>query len=227
MLEHLDAGGTQCEAEPSPVTRHSLVCTWPGWRRKRMVHHNKPPDPSASPQDDVPVPESTVVPVAPTPQTHFRPFRDVLERSLVASATYFLGNSGFYWGPLDVDEAHGRLASLPVGTFLIRDSMQTDVFFTLSYRSAEGPTSVRVLLKASGFALDGSKHIFPCLFKLLGFYMASPKRSLKQPYRGSSPQKLQEICRRAVVKAYGREKLEELPVSTVLKDFLLSYPFSI
>ncbi|XP_034155921.1 suppressor of cytokine signaling 1b [Pangasianodon hypophthalmus] len=191
-----------------------------------MVHHNEPPDPSASPQDT----ESTDIPAPQThldPQTHFRPFRDVGERSLVASATRFLGNSGFYWGPLDVEEAHARLASLPVGTFLIRDSMQTDVFFTLSYRSADGPTSVRVLLKGHGFALDGSKHAFPCLFELLRFYMASPKRSLKQPYRGSAPQKLQELCRRAVVKTYGKENLEELPVSTVLKDFLQSYPFSI
>lgn len=195
-----------------------------------MVHHNEPPDPSTSPQDAVSVAVSINIPAAlthPAPQTHFRPFRDVEERSLVASATRFLGNSGFYWGPLDVDEAHTWLASLPVGTFLIRDSMQTDVFFTLSYRSAEGPTSVRVLLKGCGFALDGSKHTFPCLFELLRFYMTSPKRSLKQPYRGAAPQKLQELCRRAVVRTYGKEQLDSLPVSAVLKDFLQSYPFSI
>lgn len=201
-----------------------------------MVHHNEPPDPPASAQDTVSVAVSTDVlgpkthPGAPAlldPQTHFRPFRDVEERSLVASVTHFLMNSGFYWGPLDVDEAHARLACLPVGTFLIRDSMQTDVFFTLSYRSQEGPTSVRVLLKGNGFSLDGSKHTFPCLFELLRFYMTPPKRSLKQPYRGSEPQKLQELCRRAVVKSYGKENLNQLPVSTVLKDFLQLYPFSI
>ncbi|KAF4074874.1 hypothetical protein AMELA_G00228410 [Ameiurus melas] len=149
------------------------------------------------------------------------------ERSLVASATRFLGHSGFYWGPLDVDEAHARLAPLPVGTFLIRDSMQTDVFFTLSYRSVDGPTSVRILLKGCGFVLDGSKHVFPCLFELLRFYMTLPKKSLKRPYRGPAPQGLQDLCRRAVVKTYGKENLEQLPVSTVLKDFLQSYPFSI
>lgn len=195
-----------------------------------MVHHNEPPDPSTSLQDTVSVSVSTRVPAAlthPAPQTHFRSFRDVAERCLVATAIRFLGNSGFYWGPLDVDKAHAWLASLPIGTFLIRDSMQTDVFFTLSYRSSEGPTSVRVLLKGSGFSLDGSKHTFPCLFELLRFYMTSPKRSLKQPYRGSTPQKLQELCRRAVVKTYGKEKLATLPVSTVLKDFLQLYPFSI
>ncbi|XP_060716163.1 suppressor of cytokine signaling 1b [Tachysurus vachellii] len=201
-----------------------------------MVHHNEPPDPSAPPQEAVPVAVTADIPTPqthldtvthPAPRTHFRPFRDVDERSLVASTTRFLGNSGFYWGPLDVDEAHARLMSLPIGTFLIRDSMQTDVFFTLSYRSEDGPTSVRVLLKSCGFALDGSKHAFPCLFELLNFYMKSPKRSLKQPYRGSAPQNLQELCRRAVVKTYGKENLNKLSVSTVLKDFLQLYPFSI
>lgn len=195
-----------------------------------MVHHNEPPDSSASPQDVVSVAVSTNAPAPQShldPQTHFRPFRDVDERTLIGNATRFLGNSGFYWGPLDVAEAHARLASLPIGTFLIRDSVQTDVFFTLSYRSVDGPTSVRVLLRGSGFALDGSKHIFPCLFELLRFYMMSPKKSLKQPYRGSAPQKLQELCRRAVVKTYGKENLEKLPVSAVLKDFLHLYPFSI
>ncbi|XP_058236571.1 suppressor of cytokine signaling 1b [Hemibagrus wyckioides] len=201
-----------------------------------MVHHNEPPEPSAPKPDPISVALTTHIPAPqthpaastrPAPPTHFRPFRDVDERSLVASTTRFLGNSGFYWGPLDVDEAHARLTTLPVGTFLIRDSMQTDVFFTLSYHSEDGPTSVRVLLKGCGFALDGSKHAFPCLFELLRFYMTSAKRSLKQPYRGSAPQKLQELCRRAVVKTYGKDNLDKLPVTSVLRDFLQSYPFSI
>ncbi|TUD86397.1 Suppressor of cytokine signaling 1 [Bagarius yarrelli] len=189
-----------------------------------MVHLNEPPDPPASPQDSESL---TVTTYVPAPQTHFRPFRDEEERSLVAVTTRFLRNSGFYWGPLDVDEAHAQLMELPTGTFLIRDSMQTDIFFTLSYRSADGPTSVRVLLKGSGFTLDGSKHAFPCLFQLLHFYMTSPKRSLRCPYRGSAPQKLQELCRRTVVKTYGKENLDKLPVNAVLKEFLQSYPFSI
>lgn len=193
-----------------------------------MVHDNEPPDPSASPGTAVTALQTQPSALTlPARQTHFRTFRDVVERSLVASTIRFLGHSGFYWGSLDVDEAHARLTSLPVGTFLIRDSMQTDIFFTLSYRSADGPTSVRLLLRGGAFTLDGSRHTFPCLFELLNFYMSSPKRSLKQPYRGSAPQRLQEQCRRAVVKFYSRENLHKLPVTPVLKDFLHSYPFSI
>ncbi len=92
------------------------------------------------------------------PPTHFHPFRDQRECDLITQAVEYLNHSGFYWGPLEVDEAHTRLAKLPLGTFLIRDSMQANVFFTLSYRAPEGPTSVRLLLKDGGFSLAGSKH---------------------------------------------------------------------
>ncbi|KAL6481282.1 hypothetical protein MHYP_G00093620 [Metynnis hypsauchen] len=189
-----------------------------------MVQHNEP-DHAAAPKGP---PKPTEVPPAPpAPPTHFHPFRHAQDRSLITQATQFLENSGFYWGPMDVDEAHVRLAGMPVGTFLIRDSTQTDVFFTLSYRAEDGPTSVRVMLKNGAFSLDGSKHTFPCLFALLEFYISSPKRSLKRPYRGAAPQSLQELSRRAVVRTFGRERIEGLPVSAGLKEFLNLYPFAI
>ncbi|XP_017572800.1 suppressor of cytokine signaling 1b [Pygocentrus nattereri] len=189
-----------------------------------MVQHNEP-DHAAAPKGP---PKPTEVPPAPpAPPTHFHPFRHAQDRSLITQAIQFLENSGFYWGPMDVDEAHVRLAGMPVGTFLIRDSTQTDVFFTLSYRAEVGPTSVRVLLKNEAFNLDGSKHTFPCLFALLEFYISSPKRSLKRPYRGAAPQTLQELSRRAVVRTFGRESVEGLPVSAGLKEFLNLYPFAI
>ncbi|XP_026871574.2 suppressor of cytokine signaling 1b [Electrophorus electricus] len=189
-----------------------------------MVQHNGP-DRAAVPRDTL---NPTDIPATqPSPPTHFRPFRRQQECSVVAQAMKYLENSGFYYGPLEVDEAHARLAHLPLGTFLIRDSTQTDVFFTLSYQAPEGPTSVRVLLGDEGFALDGSKHAFPCLFALLEFYIASPKRSLRNPYRGTSSQTLQEIARRAVVRVYGRDGLEALPVSATVRSYLQLYPFGI
>ncbi len=161
------------------------------------------------------------------PPTHFHPFRDQRECDLITQAVEYLNHSGFYWGPLEVDEAHTRLAKLPLGTFLIRDSMQANVFFTLSYRAPEGPTSVRLLLKDGRFSLAGSKHTFSCLFGLLGYYIASPKKSLSMPYRGEAPQSLQELARRAVVRSFGKDGIQHLPVSKKLKEFLWLYPFSI
>ncbi len=190
----------------------------------RMVQHNDsdhavarqgPSKPAESPK-----------PCA-VPPTHFHPFRDQRECDLITQAVDYLKHSGFYWGPLEVDDAHTRLAKLPLGMFLIRDSMQANVFFTLSYQAPEGPTSVRVLLKDGGFSLAGSKHTFSCLFGLLGYYIASPKKSLSMPYRGEAPQSLQELARRAVVRSFGKDSIQHLPVSKKLKEFLWLYPFSI
>ncbi|XP_051982538.1 suppressor of cytokine signaling 1b isoform X2 [Xyrauchen texanus] len=192
--------------------------------QSRMVQHN---------DTDLPVvPQGPSKPAEPStpcsvPPTHFRPFRHQQDCNLITQAVHHLSHSGFYWGPLDVDEAHAQLAKLPLGTFLIRDSMQVNVFFTLSYRAPEGPTSVRVLLKDGGFNLAGSKHSFPCLFALLEYYISSPKKSLSKPYRGEAAQSLQEMARRAVVQSFGKDSIQQLPVSKKLKEFLWLYPFSI
>ncbi|XP_043098240.1 suppressor of cytokine signaling 1b [Puntigrus tetrazona] len=189
-----------------------------------MVQHNDT-DHAVAPQSPSKLAESPK-PCAVLP-THFHPFRDQRECDLITQAVDYLKHSGFYWGPLEVDEAHFRLARLPLGTFLIRDSMQANVFFTLSYRAPEGPTSVRVLLKDGGFSLAGSKNTFSCLFGLLEYYIASPKKSLSMPYRGEAPQSLQELSRRAVVRSLGKDSIQHLPVSKKLKEFLWLYPFSI
>nr|QED45754.1 suppressor of cytokine signaling 1b [Megalobrama amblycephala] len=193
--------------------------------RFRMVQHNDS-DHTVAPQGPAPKPAEPPKPCS-EPPTHFHPFRDQQECDLITQAVNYLNHSGFYWGPMEADEAHARLAELPLGTFLIRDSMQANVFFTLSYRAPEGPTSVRVLLKGGGFSLAGSKHTFACLFHLIGYYIASPKKSLSMPYRGDAPQSLQELARRAVMQSYGKDSIHQLPVSKKLKEFLLLYPFSI
>ncbi|XP_056590620.1 suppressor of cytokine signaling 1b isoform X1 [Triplophysa dalaica] len=192
--------------------------------QSRMVQHNdtdltaEPHGPSKAAELPAPGP---VVP------THFRAFRHQQDCDLITETMHYLTQSGFYWGPLEVDEAHAQLAKLPLGTFLLRDSMQTNVFFTLSYQAPEGPTSVRVLLKDGAFSLAGSKHTFLCLFALLAYYIASSKKSLSRPYRGDVPQRLQELARRAVMRCCGKECIQQLPLSRNHKEFLWQYPFSI
>ncbi|AVR29748.1 suppressor of cytokine signaling protein [Three spot gourami iridovirus] len=78
-----------------------------------------------------------------------------------------LERSGFYWGPLGVEEAHRMLRNSAVGSFLIRDSRQKGVFFTLSYHSVSGPISVRIGYEDKQFSLAGSKQSFPSVFALL------------------------------------------------------------
>ncbi|XP_041726977.1 suppressor of cytokine signaling 1 [Coregonus clupeaformis] len=172
--------------------------------------------------DHQPLP--TRVPVS----THFPLFRCQGDFLLITRTASMLERSGFYWGPLGVVEAHSRLKDVATGTFLIRDSRKKDVFFTLSYRAASGPVSVRIILKEQHFSLEGSEHSFPCLFVLLEHYINSSKKSLSVPYRKQRPT-LQDLCRKRVVESCGGEveRVERVPVNQVLKDFLLEFPYRI
>ncbi|XP_026858576.1 suppressor of cytokine signaling 1a [Electrophorus electricus] len=163
---------------------------------------------------------------AARPETHFRSFRNEAEFKIIVETTSMLEESGFYWGPMTVEEAHRRLKKEPLGTFLIRDSQQKDVFFTLSYKSPNGPASIRIIFQGSCFSLAGSKESFDSLFKLLEHYTSSAKKSLGQPYRRVRVQSLQELCRRQIMETCGGEKaIDSIPVIPAMKTFLRSFPY--
>lgn len=105
-----------------------------------------------------------------------------------------------------------------------RDSGQTDVFFTLSYQSEEGPTSIRVQLNNLLFSLHGSHRTFASLFTLLTYYTSSSCK-LTRPYRKERPERLKQMCRRALVRSHGAEGMGTLRgLSTSLKDYVQAYP---
>ncbi|CAJ1053964.1 suppressor of cytokine signaling 1b [Xyrichtys novacula] len=159
--------------------------------------------------------------------THFRSFSSVEEYKLVKYTYLQLQHSGYYWGAMAMEKAHSLLSKAPPGTFLIRDSGQSDVFFTLSYQSSDGPTSVRVLLNSLHFSLYGSHRTFPSLFALLTYYTGSSCK-LTAPYRKQRPERLKQMCRRALSRAFGAENMSAVPgLSSQDKDFVLSYPHCI
>ncbi|XP_036409106.1 suppressor of cytokine signaling 1-like [Megalops cyprinoides] len=172
-------------------------------------------------------PQDPQLPRSPEAPTHFRPFKSEKDFQIINATTSMLEHSGFYWGPMTVEEAHGKLSGEPLGTFLIRDSRQKDVFFTLSYRAESGPISIRINFQGSRFNLFGSKQSFDTLFKLLEYYIASPKRSLTRPYRRVKVQPLQELCRKRIMETCGGENIDSIPVNPVLKDFLNSFPYGL
>ncbi|KAJ8345053.1 hypothetical protein SKAU_G00292460 [Synaphobranchus kaupii] len=185
--------------------------------------------PDRQPADPLPRPHPQALP-PPRPQnleypTHFRPFKNEKDFRLITATGSMLETSGFYWGPMAVEEAHARLKGEPLGTFLVRDSQQKDVFFTLSYRSPSGPVSIRINFQGSRFSLSGSKESFDSLFKLLEHYVSSPRKSLTRPYRKVKLRPLQELCRQRIVETWGGERIHSIPVNPILKDFLLSFPF--
>lgn len=108
-----------------------------------------------------------------------------------------------------------------------RDSGQPDVFFTLSYQSEDGPTSVRVQLSNLLFNLYGSHRTFASLFSLLTYYTSSSCK-LTGPYRRQRPERLKQMCRRALIHTYGAESIGTLPgVSVEVKDYVYAYPHCI
>lgn len=160
--------------------------------------------------------------------THLHPFSSPEQYRLLRQTHQQLQHSGFYWGALTMEEAHAMLADTALGTFLIRDSVQPDVFFTLSYRSDEAPTSVRVLLnKELLFSLHGSHKTFPSLFALLAHY-TGPSCKLSAPHRKERPERLTHICRRALVRTYGVDSIRTLSgLSAENKTYIYLYPYSI
>ncbi|XP_034044739.1 suppressor of cytokine signaling 1-like [Thalassophryne amazonica] len=156
--------------------------------------------------------------------THLRPFSSQEEYKLVKSTHKQLLHSGYYWGPMPAEEAHGILKKMPLGTFLIRDSGQPDVFFTLSYQSDEGPTSVRVLVNNLLFSLHGSHKTFTSLFALLCHYTGSSCK-LTAPYCRQRPELLKQICRKAIIRTFGAENIKTLSgLSNQMKDYICAYP---
>lgn len=169
---------------------------------------------------------SAPLPAAPVP-SHFPPFRCQKDFRIITDTASQLEHSGFYWGPLGVEEAHRMLRDVAPGSYLIRDSRRKDVFFTLSYRAESGPVSVRIVYRQQRFSLEGSERSFASLFALLEHYVASPKKSLSVPHRKRNPT-LQELCRRRIVEQCGGgRRALELPLNRVLRDFVSEFPYKL
>ncbi|XP_051877569.1 suppressor of cytokine signaling 1a [Pristis pectinata] len=160
-------------------------------------------------------------------ETHFKTFRSQSDFHIITRTCRYLEDSGFYWGPMSVEVAHSKLKSEPVGTFLIRDSRQKDYFFSLSVKTANAPISFRIQFKGGRFGLDGSEEFFSCVMKLIEHFTTSPRNLLSKPLRKVRLQPLQEICRKRIIESYGRDNIDQLPLTNVLKDYLKTFPFRI
>lgn len=159
-------------------------------------------------------------------RTHFPTFSCKEDCKIITDTAAKLEHSAFYWGPLGVEDAHRMLRDAPLGSFLIRDSRQKDVFFTLSYHGSSGPVSVRIDYKQRKFSLAGNERSFPSLFALLEHYINSPKKSLSVPYRKWKPT-LQELCRKRIMELCGVGQVSELPLTHVVQGFLMEFPYKL
>lgn len=195
--------------------------------------NDRPADPHRTDSDSqlqrrsLPALEPRSPQLKPSQRTHFPTFACQEDCDIITATAAKLERSGFYWGPLGVEDAHRMLREAPLGSFLIRDSRQKDVFFTLSYHGKSGPVSVRVIYSGGKFSLACNQSTFPTLFALLEHYSSSPKKSLKVPCRRWKPT-LQELCRKRVMELCGgASHIHELPVTHVAQEFLLQFPYKL
>ncbi|XP_041062770.1 suppressor of cytokine signaling 1a [Carcharodon carcharias] len=172
-------------------------------------------------------PEAGVGPPDRPPESHFKTFRAQSDYEVIRRTCGYLEGCGFYWGPMTVEAAHLKLKPEPPGTFLIRDSRQRNYFFSLSVQTAKEPISIRIQFQDGLFRLDGSKESFGCVLELLEHFTISPKKLLSKPLRKVRLQPLQELSRRRVVESFGKQNIDQLPLNSVLKDYLKTFPFRI
>lgn len=172
------------------------------------------------------------------------------EESRIALAMKELKNTGWYWGSLTANEAKEILQDATEGTFLVRDSSQTDYLFTISAVTSAGPTNLRIEYKHGKFKLDSVVVVKPKLkqfdsvVRLVEHYFllsrvtaksalhsqpsASPNGTvqllLTKPVYTATPT-LKHLSRIAINRT--TRQVQALPLPTRLKTYLLDYTFNV
>ncbi|XP_034381891.1 suppressor of cytokine signaling 2 [Cyclopterus lumpus] len=174
-----------------------------------------------------------------------------VETDRIASAMKDLRNTGWYWGGLTATEAKEILQDTSEGTFLVRDSSQTDFLFTISAMTSAGPTNLRIEYKHGKFKLDSVVLVKPKLKQfdsvvhLVEHYVhlsrtgdqtpldprpsAAPSNGVVQllltrPVYTATPP-LQHLCRIAINQRTRR--VQDLPLPIRLKDYLTDYSYNV
>ncbi len=95
----------------------------------------------------------------------------------IAESQNLLKQSGWYHPKLSWKSAIELLMPTPVGTFLVRDSSDSNYLYSLSIQTKCGPTSIRIHYSKGEFRLDADHNVsnylpkFPCLIKLIQYYV--------------------------------------------------------
>ncbi|XP_054974352.1 death domain-containing protein CRADD isoform X1 [Sorex araneus] len=165
------------------------------------------------------------------------------EAARLAKALRELGQTGWYWGSMTVNEAKEKLKEAQEGTFLIRDSSHSDYLLTISVKTSAGPTNLRIEYQDGKFRLDSIICVksklkqFDSVVQLIDYYvqMCKDKRTgpeaprngtvhlyLTKPLYTSAPP-LQHLCRLTINKC--TSTIRGLPLPTRLKDYLEEYKF--
>ncbi|WKY10668.1 hypothetical protein Q1695_002772 [Nippostrongylus brasiliensis] len=144
-------------------------------------------------------------------------------------------NASYYWGVMDRFRAEQLLEGKPEGTFLLRDSAQTEYLFSVSFRRYQRTLHARIEQGNHRFSFDihdQSVYSAPTITKLIEKYK-DPARclffepQLTHPLHRPTVFSLQELCRGVIVSCSTYTSVASLRLPPKLKQFIREYHYTI
>lgn len=143
-------------------------------------------------------------------------------------------NASYYWGVMDRFRAEQLLEGKPEGTFLLRDSAQTEYLFSVSFRRYQRTLHARIEQGNHRFSFDihdQSVYSAPTITKLIEKYK-DPARclffepQLTHPLHRPHVFSLQELCRGVIVSRTTYTGVASLRLPPKLKQFIREYHYT-
>ncbi|KAF2347796.1 SOCS box domain, partial [Trinorchestia longiramus] len=139
----------------------------------------------------------------------------------------------FYWGKMDRYEAENLLNNRPEGTFLLRDSAQTDYLFSVSFRRYGKSLHARVEQGNHKFSFDSHDPDVFASTTVSGLIQHYKDPSccmffepmLTIPLCRSFPFPLQHLCRATICSSTTYDGINKLKLPKVLRNYLKEYHY--
>ncbi|KRX94992.1 Suppressor of cytokine signaling 5, partial [Trichinella pseudospiralis] len=146
---------------------------------------------------------------------------------------FTITQASYYWGAIDRYEAERLLENEPEGTFLLRDSAQSEYLFSVSFRRYERTLHARIEQLNHRFSFDSSDDsVFKAssVTELIEHYKDEDnclfyEPHLSLPLRRKSVFSLKQLSRAAVCNSICYEDIKSLNIPTVLKNYLSEYHY--
>ncbi|KAK5985953.1 Suppressor of cytokine signaling 5 [Trichostrongylus colubriformis] len=144
-------------------------------------------------------------------------------------------NSSYYWGVMDRFQAEQLLEGKPEGTFLLRDSAQTEYLFSVSFRRYQRTLHARIEQGDHRFSFDiHDQSVFsaPTITQLIEKYK-DPARclffepQLTHPLHRGHVFSLQELCRGVIASRITYTGVATLRLPPKLKHYIREYHYTI
>uniref|UniRef100_A0A158R5D8 Suppressor of cytokine signaling 5 n=1 Tax=Syphacia muris TaxID=451379 RepID=A0A158R5D8_9BILA len=139
--------------------------------------------------------------------------------------------ASYYWGVMDRYEAEKLLEDKPEGTFLLRDSAQTEYLFSVSFRRYKRTLHARIEQKNHCFSFDFSDrtlHSTTTITDLIAYYN-DPSRclffepQLTIPLPRNYVFSLQNLCRARISSLTTYDGVDKLNLPPLLKSYIREY----